>query len=176
MVVVAQDNLGQKSIAQIADSSQTPVDPESPVPGASGLFTCGRSDEFAPCPEISNQEKPTSRPVAGACNGFAQPLRQQFADESPATANGRSNGLVSNGNSTTAGGTAVGSPPGSLSPTSPPATTPPKTEAKLAVTSTGSPMDEMHMASPQPGFDSATFGLAAECRASATTPQRRGAK
>lgn len=58
MVVVTQDNLGQKSITQIADSSQTSVDPESPMPGPSGLSTCGRSDEFAPCPEISNQEKP----------------------------------------------------------------------------------------------------------------------
>lgn len=93
-------------------------------------------------PPGRGRRKKASRPVAGACNGFAQPLQQQ----SPATANGRSNGLVSNGNCTTAGGTAVGSPPGSLSPTSPPATTPPKTGAKLAVTSTGSPMDEMRMA------------------------------
>ncbi|XP_049271422.1 uncharacterized protein LOC125758372 [Rhipicephalus sanguineus] len=58
----AQEHPRQKSIAQIADSSQTPVHPESPMPGPSGLSTCGRADECAPCPETSGQDKPTSTP------------------------------------------------------------------------------------------------------------------
>ncbi|XP_075736182.1 uncharacterized protein LOC142776430 isoform X3 [Rhipicephalus microplus] len=76
IMVVAQDHLGQKSIAQIADSSQTQVDPESPVPGPSGLFTCGRSDEFAPCPEIFNQEKPTKKTRFGDVFLFLTPSQQ----------------------------------------------------------------------------------------------------
>lgn len=40
------------------DSSQfTPVYPESPVAGPSGLSTCGRSDECVPCQETSGQKK-----------------------------------------------------------------------------------------------------------------------
>ncbi|KAH6932454.1 hypothetical protein HPB50_006055 [Hyalomma asiaticum] len=43
------------------DSSQfTPVYPESPVAGPSGLSTCGRSDERVPCQETSGQKKQTS--------------------------------------------------------------------------------------------------------------------
>ncbi|KAL1475579.1 hypothetical protein MTO96_003553 [Rhipicephalus appendiculatus] len=74
-------------------------------------------------------------------------LQRRLANNSPATttANGNSNGFVSNGHRTAAGGTAVGSPPGALSPTSPPARTPPRTAAELALTSSGSPSDEMRI-------------------------------
>ncbi|KAH6920426.1 hypothetical protein HPB50_028584 [Hyalomma asiaticum] len=47
--------------AKGASSSQfTPVYPESPVAGPSGLSTCGRSDERVPCQETSGQKKQTS--------------------------------------------------------------------------------------------------------------------
>lgn len=45
-------------LSLLTDSCQTPVRPESPVPGPCGLAAYGRSDECVPWPETFGEERP----------------------------------------------------------------------------------------------------------------------